>query len=330
MSETAFNVRLPSSVQKQLANADAIRANMSNTAPAAAPDSAPAPAPTVPAAPPAPVAAAPPGPVATVAPQPPAPPAQQPGEVEQLRTALQQAEQRFAVLQGKYNSEVQPLHDKIRDLNDQVRTAQAEVSQLRDQAKQAQVQSGAALDFFKNEISPEYADNLLALVRGQVAPIEQQFEGVQKSAAQQTEAAFWAAINTAHPDWQQINAVWLPWLAQPMPPLFEETYDQALQRAMGSRNAKAVNLLLQTYKSTEAAGATKPNSPGPTILPGSSGGGGNPAPEKRQYRQSEVQAFYQEKRKLVTGQGCIYTHEQAQALEADIFAAQRDGRITPG
>ena len=327
MSETSFNVPLPSSVKKQLARADEIRAQQGNTAPpAASPTADPAASSPPPAPPAAPQVSAPPAPPATAAPPAPAPApaapaAAQPGEVERLTQAL-------SVLRGKYDSEVPALHAQVRSLNEQLATAQNEVNQLREQAKQVHAQGSAALDFFKNEVSPEYAENLLALVRGQVAPIEQQFQAVNQRTVADTKAAFWKAVGDAHPDWEQVNTRWLAWLATPSPT--GEIWDHALQRGMSTLNAQTVNSILSAFKNHEAAGSTANQGPGPIILPGNSGGGGNPAPEKRQYRQSEIQAFYTEKRKLVTGQSCIYSPDQAQALEADIFAAQREGRVLPG
>jgi hypothetical protein len=326
---------IPSSVKKQLAKGEAARQAYLQQGDTAKPA---APAPTVEApAPPAPVAPAAPE-AATLPPAPPAPvtapfaplaveqqrPASPQGDLAQMQASLQQVTQSLNTLRGKYDREVPALHTANKEL-------MAENQRLKQQAQATAAKGDEALQFFRDEVSPEYAEQMRAFVQSQVAPLQEQVQGVAQGKKEEIERDFWTAVNGAHPDWQEVNLRWKSWLLNLMPPTMEETYDEALQRGMNSRKATLVNNILTEFKKSESGGSQHATpGTGQIVLPGNSGGGGNAAPEKRQYRQSEVAAFYAEKRKLSVGQKCFYSPEQAAALENDIFAAQRDGRITPG
>jgi len=351
-----FAPNLPSAVKKQLANADRIRENMNRppqqgdpgTPPAAAPEAPQAPVVQQPAAPDA--VSAPPAPLDVKAPAVPEapkqpegvqPPAPQVPQQQQQSQEVNSLRQQLTTLQGKYNAEVPHLHSQVRDITQRLQQATEENQQLRQQAQQVQAKSDEALEYFKDNVDPVYAENLANYVQGvignAVAPLKQEVQGVRQEGQLSRKDRFFQAIEDKHSDWKTINAdpAWLQWLVNTMPPLHEETYDQALQRGQETLNAGIVNNILQTYKDHVAAGQSQQQQQrsGMVVLPGSSGGGGNPAPEKRRYRQSQIAAFYAEKRKLQNpqpGVRCMYTPEQAAALEQDIFAANHEGRIDPG
>jgi hypothetical protein len=312
-----FEAPLPSSVKRQVEKSVAMiqERKEGNTAPPAA-VSAPTPAPAAP------------QPIDVPAPPAPAQPPAQAPQPQRDDQQVQQLQNKLNVLQGKYDAEVPRLNQANRELNDQLRAVRDENEQLRQQAQATPIPNlDEVKSFFADEISPEYADKLEAMIRAAVNPLAQEVGTVKKTAADQAEEKFWGAVNAAHADWQQVNERWKAWLVTVSPT--GELWDHALQRGMQARDAQTVNRILQSYKDHEAA-ASGHKGPGPTILPGNSGGGGNPAPEKRTYRQSEIRAFYDEKTKLSRGQQCLYTAAQADALEQDIYRAQNEGRVIPG
>lgn len=177
---------LPSSIERQAQEADAaiLAMNAENTAPSATPAPAPAPAPTPAEGTPAP------------APTP---------SVSEQHQADDSIEHKFKVLLGKYNAEVPKLHQQIRDLRDQLQTAQAaanpaemqqlrdEIGQLKQQLQIAQQQQQAApvqppqIEKLRSEYGADLIDGLLETVRSEIAPVQQKLNTIDQATRQNTQ-----------------------------------------------------------------------------------------------------------------------------------------------
>jgi hypothetical protein len=236
---------------------------------------------------------------------------------------------RFDTLLGKYNAEVPSLHSKVKQLEAALAEAKArpalpveDITSLERQATDAMLEGDV-----------EKAAELRARIYGQVAETaradaSKEVANVRKETAEQR---FWADLNRARPDWEDINADpgFLQWLAE-TDSLTGKTRQSFLDEAQGAKDALAVARIFSLWgngkhQQTEELVA-KPTAPSldkqvvpsrsATATPSGQGG-------KRVYTSVDVERAYTAIRKGEVDQAT------AERLQADIDLAIAEGRYRP-
>lgn len=324
---------LPKAIQDQLDAAEAIQQQLTNqTAEPVTPPAEPNPEPQ-----PAPEPTPDPNP-AEPQPQPPVtPPAPQEPEPDW--------KQRAKTLEGKYNAEVPRLHGQLKEMNTQLATALEQISQLKSAqpkppepkpqefvTKDDEETFGSDLiDLSRRVVREEFAQLapfMVEQIRKEFAPIREQVGEVQKKTAQTEEERFWTSIDTAVPDWRDIDQdpKWLEWLGE-YDPLTGATRQEALNTAHTALDAARVAAIFKVFK-----GASQPApAPQPTnqkreelqrqVAPAKSRAATTaPAPERNWTAAEYERAF--DPRLSAT-----MNADEIAALQADADKAYAEGRV---
>lgn len=231
---------------------------------------------------------------------------------------------RFDVLQGKYNSEVPALRKEIASLTDQLATTGAQKSG--SAVEQAQ---SAVSDLTQEEIE-EYGPDLVKFIQrvatgaskgsgGDLSEIKSELDQMREEKRQDAEARFWTDLEAHVPTFRAINAnqAFHQWLAQ-VDRLSGQTRQQLLVDAQHAFDPYRVAAVFKSFMA-DAPKVSQETIPDDSIQPRQTRAS---APELQQgkiWSRAEIQEFYRNK--------ASYSKEQAASLEADIFAAQAQGRI---
>lgn len=345
---------LPNAVQKQAKRAEQLikenkdRNTGTPPAPAAAPANQPAsPSPT-------------PAPAAPAAAAPPAPPTPEPSP-----SPANEWEQRFKVLQGKYNAEVPALHSTVRELTDKVGKLQKDLETAKAAPAPQPSPDFVPSKYLKPEDEKDFDPEMVDLVR--------------RGAREEMEANLPGLLEKILPKFLE------PYLGKTLKPLQEkvetvatrvetrearehkterEKFFDAMDRIIEEKTRltfDAINtnpvflnwltqkdprsrrvrqeLLEESVAALDAEWAASfytdfvaenPNAvvapSAPTITPPRSGGGEAPRPQGKTWTTSEISAFYKD---VSIGR---YKGREAekQQLEIDIYAARREGRVVEG
>lgn len=316
-------------------------------------------------APAAPAAAAPAAPPADPNAPPAAPAAAQP----------QEWEQKYKVLQGKYNAEVPRLQRKdtenteaIRQLREQLTATQnllASLSAQREAAPAAaQPTPAAPTKLVKDEEVREFGADLIDVMRRvvreenatllpeidrRVAPVAHRVDQVAQHSqqvgarvARNDQQSVLSQLEDAVPNWQELNEDqgFLEWLDQ-VDPFSGHKRGALLQQAYKAHDGPRVVAFFSGYIKEHAvvtppAVPATPAAPAPAaapqkkleqfVAPGTPKTGAAVTQDlsgKRVWSRAEVGQFYAD-----SSAGRFKgTAAERKAIEADIFAAQREGRI---
>ena len=329
------NVVVPESVKRAAAAADAIHAQ-------AYPSATPAPAPAEPSATSAP---APAEPSATPAPAP-AEPSATPAPAPEPTT--EEWQHRYLSMKGRFEQSQTTLgsmQEQMTELgNELLRTQQ--ILNARGVVQQEPPKPLITAEDEKN-FGPEILDLISRAAKQAVAPeltaIEQQSQEARQEAHQLARSSMYTQLAGSMPTWREINTNprFVEWLR--LPDLYSgRIRQQLLNEAVQAANAPRVLAFFQGFVADELAtgqvgpaSQTQPLSPAPNapaipLVNLAAPGAARPATgntqvpaEKPIYTHSQISQFYTRVR-----QG-YYTGRDAdkQRDEADIFAAQREGRI---
>ena len=227
---------------------------------------------------------------------------------------------RFNVLQGKYNSELPALRQEIDTLKQKLADAEKQDN------SSAQPQMAGVTDEEMQRYRDEYGDELVNLMvrlaggKQQADPdLSQRLERLEAEKQEDAQARFWMNLEQAVPNYRDINgeAGFREFLAG-FDPQTGKQRQQALIDAQQSLDAKGVADVFKLYLSQAKA---KPKAvPDDQIEPKRTRATDTPQ-GKRQWTRADVSQFYRDK---TAGR---YSNDEAERLEADIFAAQTEGRI---
>jgi len=188
-------------------------------------------------------------------------------------------------------------------------------------------------------------ESVLPEVESRLRPMSQQVEQVSRStasivsnAAKTEEQKVHELLNTQVPNWLELNEdeTFLAWLDQ-VDPYAGEPRAQLLNRAYKRYDGPRVVAFFKGFLNENATVAPQPT-PAPSagtpavslasmVAPGTQRAGAQDgAPDggnKRIYTKQEIAQFYKD----VSGGKYARSVDRRNAIEADIFAAQREGRI---
>lgn len=270
-------------------------------------------------------------------------PQQPPAEPAAPAPAPVDYEHRFKTLQGMYNAEVPTLRAqnkvqeaKLVQLTEQVtaltQAMQAAAKSTPDKAPvdQRDVEAfGAELVEMVNKyaqqaysaIQKEFGD-FAARLDQRVKDLESNVNGVRQETAESREELFYRTLQTAVPDWQVINQDerWLAWLAE-LDPIYHVPRQAALDRARATFNAEHAAKVFEAFKQTLPVKPSQqqlvtPRTNAAPQLP-------NPAPAVQPITQKYIQDFYLDQAKgRYRGRD-----EEFARKEAEINLAISQGRV---
>lgn len=263
--------------------------------------------------------------------------------------------QRWKSLQGVYNSTKQQLHEsaqRIANLEQLVMSMQTATPRQQVQEPQTatyvtdsdKTEYGAEMVDFARRVAKEEMVPVLRAIRelqGQLQSLQQLAPTVQRVAVSQqatAEEVFFDKLSATVPDWAVINddPRFHQWLLTPdaMTGLQRQTYLADAQRNLDL--ARVVSIF-QTWKREAGVPNTPPAQDAAPVkssaasalekqvAPGRASAGSAPPAQKQEktYTRADISKFYADKL-----QGMYKTRQaEADALERDIFKAQRQGRI---
>lgn len=308
----------------------------------------------------------------------PVPPAAPPAAAAPTPLPQEEWEQKYKVLQGKYNAEVPRLQktvsglsENVRNLNEQLSATQTLLASLNNQ--QAAPPAGSQprtpaqpQRLVKDEEIKEFGADLIDVARrvareeiaGQVEtevarrmqPVAQRVDqvaqatgSVQQRVAQNDKQAVFDILTRDVPNWQKINEnpEFLAWLDQVDPYAGYRRGDllgQAFKSYDGPRVVAFFNGFLKEHAAVTPppppAAAAAPAAAAPQValeklvtpgLPKTGAAGTQDGSGKRVWTRAEISKFYADKSagrfNSDTGK------KKAMEMEADIFAAQSEGRV---
>lgn len=302
---------LPKSVQRQLAAAEALQAQLTAPAPVAAPETASA------------------APAPEVAPAPPAPP-------------QEDWEQKFRTLQGKYNAEVPQVTAKNRALESQVIALTEQVQALAKAAQQAKPPEKPPVDprdveQFGQDLVEMVTRNSQASIKRladgiseelnklsqRVSQLEGNVNSVVEDTAQTKEAKFYEELAKAVPQWQTINqsAAFHRWL-ETVDPVYGVPRQVALTTAHERLDSTRVIAIFGQFLETVVPAPTLDSQTAPRTT--NAAPATAPAPvAQRTITSRDVEAFYRD----VTRGKYRNDPETQLRVEAEINAAIAEGRV---
>lgn len=262
--------------------------------------------------------------------------------------------QKYRTLQGMYNAEVPRLHAQNKDLTARVAqleqllaTMSAAPAQQQETAPQSRkVVTQADIDEYGDSIDvmrrvyQEEVGNLHGEISQLKSYIQQmqtnvvpQVQAVAQRQAATAEQQFWADLTSAVPSWQSINndQDFHSWLLEtdPLTGIARQTYLEDAQRALDSR--RVANFFRTWLEVSGRAAVAQPNRTAAAselekqVAPGRPKSGGSVASNKtKTYSPEDIKSFFNDVRS-----GKYKGREtERDRIERDIFAAQREGRIT--
>jgi len=262
-------------------------------------------------------------------------------------------ERRFHSIQGRYNG----LRTEMQQMSEQLQRLQNENAIMRQGVPSTRNPSTGQPLLTSQEVEdygPEFIDVVRRAAREEAAPLHAEIANLRGQLGmvqQETSNAFLtrmdATISGLVPQWQQINRdqQFIEWVSLP------ETYSgvirqQLMQEAWNSGDAHRVAAFFRAFLAEVAAvdprgsGTRVPSMPTPQpgavplatrlsleslAAPGrGQGSTGSPA-DKPVYTAQDITRFYTE---VAAGKWRTRDQERA-AIDADIIAAQKEGRIIP-
>lgn len=234
---------------------------------------------------------------------------------------------RFDVIQGKYNVEVPALRKEIADLKQQIAATSSA-----QQGSAVQRAQDAVAELTQAEID-EFGPDLVNLIKrvagsaaaaqtsqsdqGDLQTIKSELSQLREEQQQDAQARFWATLEEQVPDFRAINAnpAFLAWLAE-VDPMSGAARQQLLANAQHALDPYRVATI---FRSFAGAAPKKPTIPDELVQPRQSRAAPAEPSAAKTWTRAEITQFYRDKASMPA--------DKAAALEADIFAAQAQGRI---
>lgn len=276
-------------------------------------------------------------------------------------------EQKYKVLQGKYNAEVPRLQGQLRDLSSAQQNLQSQLTgtqtllaSLSQRAQPAQAPDGVSpsnvRQLVKDEEIREFGPDLYDFIKraateavmpqvdGRLRPMAQELDRTSKAAnsamtsvALSDEQKVHALLTREVPNWTALNedGTFHEWLDQTDPYSGERRGDlltRAYQRHDGPRVVTFFNGFLNENATVSPPVPPTPPAGTPAVslesmvAPGTARAGSAGAQDgasKRIWTTDDISVFYREK----AGGKYDRNQKRASEIEADIFAAQAEGRI---
>lgn len=240
-------------------------------------------------------------------------------------------EHRFNVINGKYAAEVPALQEQVRTLTKDLDAANRQIADLKA-ARTESSNPGGLTDEQIQKAKDEFGDDVVDFFQrlagsgrgpdnsAEVAELKRELDAIKSREKQKTEASFWTALNELVPDWKAVNAdqKFHAFLSEYDPQTGAQR-QQSLATAQQALDADGVAAVFNAFKKQQPQ-KQQQRIPDDQVDPPTSRS--TTAPEgKKIWTGPEITKFYKDKADRK------YSADEAKRLEADIFAAQREGRV---
>lgn len=242
-------------------------------------------------------------------------------QLQAIRAELEKSEQRFRTLQGM-----------IRAKDEEIKRLELLLSQMAE-AHKPDTPSAPAQDSFddtedRQEFGSEFVDMVYRAIDRKIAKLQERLgttERVAKEAAvvtQQTQQErFFAALAQRVPDWREIDSSpeFIEWLQS------SRARVTLVKEGMANFDVDAIADIFEQYKALTGKGQTQATAEPARNLERkvAPSRGKSPTPpastEKRVWTRSEIAQVFRDRRK--------YSQKEFDALQREIFSAQREGRV---
>lgn len=265
---------------------------------------------------------------------------------ERSSTDDREYEQKYRTLQGMYNSEVVTVKRENADLKNRIARLEELLSGSQEpqtfETKQFITQQdveeyGGTIDVIRraareeNQALQAEIAALKAELRKMTTTVVPTIEKVTKAQSDSQEQVFWDRLSASVPDWQSINndPQFHEWLLEvdPMTGMSKQVFLEEAQRRLDVN--RIANFFKKWKEQTNAPQAqvqisdTRKSQLEQQIAPGKARGGGRQPNNSRVYSSQDIAQFYADVRR-----GAYRGRDDERArIEADIFAAQAEGRI---
>ena len=259
-------------------------------------------------------------------------------DVAALQRELDEANQRYRTIDGKYKAEVPELHARIRQLEAILGSMQATAPRKDTQTPTAPT-TPEELETFKEEY-PDFYRGVVALVSAELSkvqqPVTETVQNLAQTVAQDKLDRYYARLGQLAPEWRALNndPKFLEWLNA------SEKYSgytraQLISGKHSIADADGVAQFFNDYKEEVAGHAASTGTPTqkkPPLAPPSSGTstpvGSLNQGDKRLIPESEVSRFYNTLSMPSTRNSI--SKEDRQRLENEYAMAALEGRILKG
>lgn len=239
-------------------------------------------------------------------------------------------EQRYRVLNGKYNAEVPRLHATVNQLRGELDALKKTLTERPAEPPKKLVkpeevdQYGEEFVDMVRRAAKEVAGEMLAQKDAEIGQLKSRLDTTESTTQRMSRDTFLSALAQRVPDWEALNTdarfmVWLgehdPYSGRPR----QELLDDAVQ---SGDYLRASQFFLAFKSQTQAAGSSA-NSLASQVQPrgAQQTTPTSMSPQKRLWKTGEISKFYLD---LQRGK---YKPAEAQAIEDDINAAVAEGRI---
>lgn len=243
-------------------------------------------------------------------------------------------EHKYRVLEGKYRAEVPRLHAENKELTQSLNALRSEFQSLRDELNQAKqvsqkkepVSDDFLATYFSEEDSGKLAkyiqDQINAGVEARLADVRNEVGTVKEVAARTAQEAFWQAVLTTFPDYNELreNPALSDWLGVRHDFSDVTRYDLLLDSA-NRLNAKRFIEILGAFKQSQQP---KPKADLTTkVAPQQSVSSSVQKQEPKRYTEQEYSSAMDRVRKLQLNR----RYEEAAAIKKELDKAFSDGRV---
>lgn len=240
-------------------------------------------------------------------------------QLQAIRAELEKSEQRFRTLQGM-----------IRAKDEEIKRLELLLSQMAEVTKSEPTPTEDSFDDSKDrqEFGSEFVDMVYRAIDRKIAKLQERLgttERVAKEAAvvtQQTQQErFFAALAQRVPDWREIDSSpeFIEWLQS------SRARVTLVKEGMANFDVDAIADIFEQYKALTGKGQTQATAEPARNLERkvAPSRGKSPTPpastEKRVWTRSEIAQVFRDRRK--------YSQKEFDALQREIFSAQREGRV---
>ena len=240
-------------------------------------------------------------------------------QLQAIRAELEKSEQRFRTLQGM-----------IRAKDEEIKRLELLLSQMAEETKSEPAPTEDSFDDTKDrqEFGSEFVDMVYRAIDRKIAKLQERLgttERVAKEAAvvtQQTQQErFFAALAQRVPDWREIDSSpeFAEWLQS------SRARVTLVKEGMANFDVDAIADIFEQYKALTGKGQTQATAEPARNLERkvAPSRGKSPTPpastEKRIWTRSEIAQVFRDRRK--------YSQKEFDALQREIFSAQREGRV---
>jgi len=233
---------------------------------------------------------------------------------------------RYDVLKGKYNSEVPKLQTRITELTSDMQALKEAANTDETPAK---VPDSASITELRDEYGDDFVESIVNIVRDSMGDIPDRIEAVETNTASNSFERSCAELDRLKPGWRGTNddPIFHSWLSEP-DEMSGNVRQELLSNAFNNGDLQRVVRIFNAFEASQNQSQPTPITPEAQPqqrrqMPDISATGQQR--DAKVYTTAEVDGFYAD---LTRGKYKGRENEAA-AIEREIFAADREGRVVP-